>query len=433
MGKAVLWVGFLVVLAKGISLLKEVAIATEYGRSPLVDAYNIAISLTTWLPSLLTAIFAGYFVPRLAAAHGRRDGEFSALASVLKTLTLRVAGLALLVPLVMGVWGLEWYAAGANKELQGVVREMVLVLAPLGLLVLAIGMYGVRLQGANDRGFVAADAVPPLIFSIVILGWAGPSVWALVCGTLLGFALQALWLGIRVRSHSPPIRRETGRAQYWPIVGEVGFYLVLAQVVMSFSNLIDLHYVAKFGDGQIATFSYSQKLISFILAVGTTVVSRVMTQEFASLKDAHGRQAQFRVVRTWAWLSFAAAAIVAALLWFLAHDLVRLMYVRGAFQTADSDAVAKALQFGAIQLPFQFALSVFAALMVATQSFRLNAIVAAIYIASKVMLIDLLAPTYELLGVLCAGAASFALALLVVVIVFEIFPRHLEFHHNESA
>ena len=60
-------IGVLVALAKVCVALREVTIAWRYGVDAVVDAYQVALTLTTWLPLLIAGITTSVLVPRLVA------------------------------------------------------------------------------------------------------------------------------------------------------------------------------------------------------------------------------------------------------------------------------------------------------------------------------------------------------------------------------
>jgi len=63
--RAALWLFVLTFIAKLAGAGREIAIAWRFGRGPEVDAYNLAIMLSLWLPLTIYSVMTVVLVPAL--------------------------------------------------------------------------------------------------------------------------------------------------------------------------------------------------------------------------------------------------------------------------------------------------------------------------------------------------------------------------------
>src|SRR5688572_16825904 len=110
---AAAWVALFVLVGKVAAAAREIAIAFSFGVSSVVDAYHLAISITTWAPSTFVSVFSVVAVP-LFVQFGRTDHEtrvrflrellgLSIAAGVAFTVLALTAGLTALPILATGL------------------------------------------------------------------------------------------------------------------------------------------------------------------------------------------------------------------------------------------------------------------------------------------------------------------------------------------
>jgi putative peptidoglycan lipid II flippase len=178
----------------------------------------------------------------------------------------------------------------------------------------------------------------------------------LVWGTIGGFLLQTLairWFSVRI----DPIRfklRLTLKAPQWRRVFNAVRVLMLGQLVMCCTPVLDQFFVARFGDGAIATLGYTNRVLSLLLSMGALAISQAT---LPILSDIIGSGDAVRARLTalkWTLLMFLLGTGCAVVSWLLAPHIVGLLFQRGAFSARDTVAVAGLFRWGQLQLPFYF-------------------------------------------------------------------------------
>src|SRR5690348_4345579 len=89
-------IALLTVIAKIASAAREVAIASRYGVSGTLDAYQMALTITTFVPAILGSIATAVLVPLLIAVRARSSGRLRLIGELNGTVLLvsiAIAGL----------------------------------------------------------------------------------------------------------------------------------------------------------------------------------------------------------------------------------------------------------------------------------------------------------------------------------------------------
>ena len=188
-----------VILGKCIGASKEMAIAYRYGISGTVDAYQFALTLVTWLPSMLTNELAVLLVPALVSLKedkSQRDGFLGELEGI---------GLVIGLSSSLLLW-LFWpyladvIAGSLAESTRDMCRAMIISMTPVGLLTFTICISSSRLQASGKHINTLLECVPAIgLLVFVLAARNNTSIMPLVLGTSLGFVVQAAWLRVLAR------------------------------------------------------------------------------------------------------------------------------------------------------------------------------------------------------------------------------------------
>jgi peptidoglycan biosynthesis protein MviN/MurJ (putative lipid II flippase) len=420
-----LLIGLLVLGAKLFVAAREVAIAWRYGISGTVDAYQLSLTITTWLPMMLAGVATAVLVPRLVALR-HRDADYRGLIAELNGGVLFLG---------LGVASLTWFAADAAAALLGgpldaaIVRltaDMTRNMAPLALLVLAGGYLAARLQARERFAYTAAEAIPAIALTLfVVVAPAGFNAWPLVWGTVLGYCLQLVVLAGMVQSTDPPLGalRFRHRSEEWPTLYGALLLMGLGQLFITASIPIDQAFAARLGEGAVATLGYVNRIVTLISGLGTVVLARallpVLSRAVADGAHALGR----RQALQWALIMFILAMAGAAVGWLLAPFVVTIFFERGAFDAEATAVVTHVLRYGLIQLPPFFAGIVLVQWYAAANRYGVILGVTTAALALKVVLNAALAPQLGVAGIMLSTAAMYLVTMGLMALAIYGGPR----------
>lgn len=397
---------------------REIVLAWRFGRGYEVDAYNIALTYSTWLPLALVSVMTVVLVPLIVRS------EFHDAANRHRFLR-EFTGAGLMAGLFIGIatWMVApWLVQVLGPELpiatRDVARVMLQSFAPVAILTVLIGVYATRLQAANDHRYALAEGLPPLSVVLFLLAWQADTVTPLIVGTLVGFAVQCAWLA---RS-SPSIGTSNGllsfgmKAPQWRGLWRGAVIMGAGQLAMSFSQPIDQWFAAGVGSGAIATLGYANRLVSLGMALGATVISRATLPIFAEAASRGEGERIRHYAMGWSGLMLLIGALVATIVWLLSPWLVGLVFERGAFSSADTDAVAAVLRMGVWQVPPYFAGLVLVSKMASAGSYHLIGIVAIASILVKVATTSVLTEILGLNGIMLGSVLMYGTSMVLCLV-----------------
>jgi murein biosynthesis integral membrane protein MurJ len=405
-------IGVLTIVAKLFVAAREMAIAWRYGVGTTVDAYQLALTITTWLPMMLTSVMTVVLVPRLVAL-GNRPAERRSFVAELNG-TVLMLGIA--------VAALTWIAApaasallasGSNAATLELTATMSRQMAPVAVFTIVVGYLSARLQSRERFAYSVTEALPAIAIGLLVIapwvhGGAAPLIW----GTLVGFLIQALVLGamtargdmglggLRIRHRSPEWRTLYGSL----------LVMAAGQVVLASTIPIDQAFASRLGPGAVATLGYANRIVMLISGFGAIVLARALLPVLSSTVADGSHELGGRQARQWVWLLMLIGAAITVAVWLLAPWAVSVIFERGAFTTADSEAVAHVLRYGALQIPFYFAGLTAVQWIAARGRYASLLVIACLAILLKVAMNLLLVQSFGLAGIMMATAGMYALS-----------------------
>jgi putative peptidoglycan lipid II flippase len=189
-----------------------------------------------------------------------------------------------------------------------------------------------------------------------------------------------------------------------------GFGIVLlGQAFASATSVADQIMVAPLGPGAIATLGYASRVISLLVGLGATAISRALLPTLSELGTLGHARAR-RVASRWMVALFLAGIAVGVAAWGIAPWGIRLLFQRGAFTAEDTAGVVQAFRCGVLQLPFYFAGIVVVQLIASANDYRKFLYIGVINFVTKVAANFLLIPVLGIGGALLATAVMHAVS-----------------------
>jgi len=348
------WVSLCTILSRILGLVRDAAMAAQFGNGPLLDAFTVAFRLPNMARALLgEGALATAFLPVYVAERERSGREAAArlatavVLALSGALLLLVFGLELL--LVIAGWCWEWSPSA------DLLRRLLIGLTPyLGLICVAAQLSALL---NAERQFLVPALVPTVLNLIWLAGlacawtWEDPEHQLFVMSTSIlvgGLAQVALPLTALYRqglTFDPQWRAAwTGvreiAAQMLPVVGG----LMVMQVNVLVDSLLAWGFTAPEGVedpwlplsvGTASALYFGQRLYQFPLGVFGVALGTVL---FPLLTE-HAQARQWDRLRDDFSLGLryvAAIGIPASVgLLLLAHPLASLFFEYGAFDAQD--------------------------------------------------------------------------------------------------
>lgn len=332
---------------------RDALLAALLGAGVIADAFLIAFQLVTVVRRLLTeGAFNAAFVPAWLRLRTRDDDAASAFAGrALGSVTLIVVAAALLIGLAM-----PWATSIAAPALIGT-HAVELARWMLPYLAFA-GPVAVLMALNNAQHRVALSAFSPLLFNAALIAVILALLWmptdaaraASIVAAAVGVAgvLQLAMLliasgGTQPRPRigfDPQIRRLLARAVPGMIANAGPQMLTAAGAI-----------IASRAPSAVSWLYFASRIVDLPLGIVGNAAGAVLLPQLT--REVHAEDAPTEAEARGVVLALALAVPAATGLFVLAEPIVRVVFERGAFTAADSQATAAALQALACGLPAQ--------------------------------------------------------------------------------
>jgi peptidoglycan biosynthesis protein MviN/MurJ (putative lipid II flippase) len=404
------WVSLFMLFGKLAGAAKEMAVAWRYGVCADVDTYVFVLNLICWPVSVWFSVISVVVVPLIVRAKTEQPAE-------LQRFNAEMFGMTLVFGLVAG--GLAYaimpmiLRAGTTKLTGMALREAIsmarhfAVLLPLGAVISFFSVWMLALGRHRNTLFEAIPAL--LILAALLLPnnlLANPLVW----GTLAGFVLHVLALGLPL--HRRDELRMPGLAFASPIWrrfrDNIGF-MTIGQILMSVGGVVDQFFAARLEAGSISTLGYANRIMALIIGMGAAAISRATLPVFAApLPPDQTGQPATKLAERWAGVMFLVGSIGMIALWSVSPHLVRLLFERGAFTSSHTVRVAEILRYSALQIPMCYACLTLTSLMAASNRYNVLMLSGLVGLLVKIAALVLLVPTLGLKGLVLSSACVYS-------------------------
>lgn len=360
--------------AKLLGAGKEVLVAHRFGTSDAVDAFLLAFTLPSFAISVAGTSLNYALMPAYVDVR-RNEGPKAAQDLLSTTMAISVAllagvsaVLALLVPTLLPL-----LAGSFAPEKLELTRQLSYLLLPSLLLAGTTTTWTAVLHahGRFAGPSAAALMVPVVTIAALLALGRGWGIHAVAAGTLGGYLAEAVWVGVAVRREGLSLLPRPGKLT--PAVRRVirEFAPALAGMLFTAVNpVIDQVMAARLGAGSVASLGYGNKLVAFAMGIGSVSVGSAILPVFSNLAAARDWDGLHRMLRTYAPLLFGLGAAVALGAAVFSAPLVRLLFERGAFTSADTAQVAAIQALYVAQIPFRMASLIFVRFIISAAANR---------------------------------------------------------------
>ncbi len=411
--RAVVAVAIFSVLGKLATAAKEIAIAWRFGVSPVVDAYLFVFNLCNWAVLIWFSVLTVVLIPLEARLRRESPEQLRVFRAELLAATL-LLGLLLfgaayfLIPLL-----LRSSAVGLPPGTAALALNMVPTLAWLALVGPLVALYSTWMMSAGRSANTLLEGVPSLAILVAVLVYGTTK--SLILGTVIGAVLQlgcVIWQKGRSAELLFPAFSSTSPA--WEAFAHGFALVVLGQVVIGVTTLVDQFFAAGLGEGAISSIGYAGRLVGLVNGVVALTATRATLPVFSRATPADAPRMR-RMAIQWAAL-LGLVGLVASLLGLLAAPwVVKVAFQRGTFNAQNAQQVVVLFRIGLLQLPFYFAGLVFVSLHASRGAYKVLLLSGVLALLVKAVTIWLFVTAFGL-PILMLSAATMYLATLLLLV-----------------
>lgn len=349
-------------LSKGLGVLRDALVARYFGASAQVDAFMVAVTL----PSLLGAIglaFSAAFIPlyRRTLAQGKvAYGPRLAGGAIVVTLfaSSLVAVLIILIPrLLIGLAApdLPFETAALAARL---LRMLALLVIGLNLFHILGAIYNAHEHFRIPAYTDLASNVFVLLALMLLSSTLG--IGALALGMVVGSLMVVTGMVIpivrrRMVIFGPDLWRRTGLAQLTALAAPVFVVEVLSNV----TAIVENFFGSGLDPGTISALGFARRLTVMIVSLLAINIARAV---FPALSRFASEQSLAQAKDLFTRLTYQSAVtfipISIAFIYFR-DDIIRLVFLRGAFDAAAAAKTSLAFMYYSAGLPLACAVPIF--------------------------------------------------------------------------
>lgn len=351
--KSAVIVFLILFISKILGVIKEAALANNFGTSYILDAYLMACTLPTVLSAFLYKGIPMAYIP----VYSRINGEEERRRFFSNTLCM-VAAISMVGSIV--VFGFPETVvrllapgfSGAVFELAACLVQFVAVYFPINAifeLLCAQSAVNEEFIFANFCNSIVANLI--LIMFVMIAGITTPIV--LGYGNIISISIPAVLLGMNLSSK--------GYSFHWRFCLQDSSVICLIRtaipeaisfMVNQLNSVVDKMFSSTFGEGSVSALSYAERLqllpYTMIVSVVLTVCSPRMNRCFSEHNSEEG---MYYVKRAVCFSLFVSIPVFLYMFNF-SESIVSLLFERGRFDRDSVLITSQCLVFYSIGIPF---------------------------------------------------------------------------------
>jgi len=353
---AVLIVATFTVIAKLVSVGKELAVAKSFGTSDALDAFLIALLLPSFIISVVAGSFNAALIPTFIKVRDQQGHDAAQrLLSNVMFWTLAMLGAAVLVLFASSRWLLPLVASGFSAEKLRLTRWLFYLLLPVLVLTGFSTIWSAILNAGHTFALPALIPVitPLVIIAFILTAAKAWGIYAVAGATLCGAVLEMGFLGWKLKQRGYRLwpRRHPGDPAAREVIGQY-LPMVAGALLMSSTAVVDQSMAASLGRGSVAALIYGNRIVALFLSVGSMAVSTAVLPYFSRMVAARDWAGVKHTLKTYSRLILLVTLPVAIMLVFGGKVIIALLYERGKFTASDTLLVSEVQAFYALQIPF---------------------------------------------------------------------------------
>ena len=353
-GTAVL-ISFLTLGIKLVSLVRESFVAATFGTRSDYDAFIIGLLMPSFLTAILSGSLNAALMPTFIEIREQRDAETAErlYTSILMWNTVALVFVSLALAGTAKLW-LPLIASGFGPEKLALTRSLMYWSLPIVVIAGFSTTWGALLNAGNRFALVAiAPALQPAgtVLVLAVL-FRHMGIYALLAGTMLGMALEAALVGwaLARRGHHLLPRWHGVTEEFRKVLGQYGACIAAAFIV-SGQSVVDQSFASSLGPRSNAALNYGSKLVTLVLSLGAYALATAILPQLSKMVAVHDWRGIRKFIRLYGSVILAVTVPGCLLLGALSPWIIRVMYQRGAFTSADTALVVKIQMFYLFRIP----------------------------------------------------------------------------------
>jgi len=349
-------VGLATVAVHGLSLIKEVLVASFFGVSDVMDAFLIAFLVPMFLVNVVAEPIKAALMPiyiQVKTDEGMEAAEIY-ISGVMVICFLFLTGVTALL-FFTSPYIIPYLGSGFGPEKIELTQKLFYLLLPIIFINSYASIFSSLLNSEDTFALPALTRGAIPFFSCLALIFLGATwgIYSLAIGFVFGSGVQLVILvwglkkwGIKIRFRWPGIN---------PAIQDM-FVQYIPLVVASFfgygMSVIGQIMAASLPEGSVAALSYGRKFIDPIMGLGGVALGTAVLPYFSKMVTAEDHAGISHTTKTYTLKILQITIPISILVFVFSDPLIRILFERGAFTSADTGVVGYVQKMFVLQMPF---------------------------------------------------------------------------------
>jgi putative peptidoglycan lipid II flippase len=411
--RGALMLSFIAAVNVVLGFAREGVIAYHFGTSADLDTFLVAFTLPRLIVMQSAQITVSIILP-LYVAHleaGRRDDATALLRRwfvfLVKVMTGFCIAAALLAPVLTYLIGPGLSAAQRDDA-----STWLRWLLPYVWVITLAGCFKVVLD-QNRRFFMPAMSGAFVSIAVIVACFAAASsmgVAAMVPGYIAGGLIAFVFQWKQSSEYEPKLMsfREMPVHIQLPLLS--GGIMVLNSFAHQANLIIDRVFASSLPEGSIAALNYAHSILMVPQSVVSAALATALFPVLAEMISRGAWRQAFQTTLRWTIVVMFLSLIPVLAMIFWRHELVTLIFERGAFGQRATEMTSTVVLVLSFTLLVQGSNALVMRLLLAQQQLRLILITTLLAVLAKVIANLVLVPDFGLQGVAWATVAAMAVA-----------------------
>lgn len=352
-------VGVFTICAQIAGFAKELTVAAGFGTGDALDAFLIGILIPTFAVNVIAGSLAASFLPTFVKVN-KEQGTVAA-QKILSSVVGWFVSLCFILSIPIFFLAPHYLTAlcsGFSDEKLHLTKVILYLLIPI---IFLKGLSSICAGVLNALENFALAAFLPIfgpLSAILLIITTGVSlgIYALVFGTLLGFGLETLFIGVAVIKRNFSLRPRILRSDpaMRIIIGQF-LPVVAGTIIMGSTEIVDKGMAAALAPGSVASLNYGNKIIAAVLTLATTAIGTAVLPYFSRMVADREWKNIRSTIKFYLGLIFALGIPAVFIIFGLSETIVQIVFQRGSFTSQDTAVVASVQALFAFQIPFYVA------------------------------------------------------------------------------
>lgn len=353
---AIIMVGGITAIVRLATVAKEFVVAYRFGTSDSMDAFLTAFLLPAFAVNIIAGSFNAAVIPTFidVREHEGREAAQRLFSNVIIWSTSLLIGVSVLLA-IAAPYILPLIGSGYSSEKIALTRSAFYILLPIIVVSGLSTTWGAILNAGERFAIVAITPILTQLTIVLALMLFGEiwGIYAMAIGTLSGMGIEVLILAGALRCQGYSLfPRWHGMNDALKQVIKQYVPMIAGAFMMSGTGIVDQAMAAALGPGNVSSLSYGNKLVSFVVGLGSIAIGTAVLPNFSRMVATGEWNGIKHTLKTYLRIISLISIPLTLLCILYSEPIVRVLFERGSFTNADTQVVGRIQAFLLIQVPF---------------------------------------------------------------------------------